>query len=56
MRVALEDPSLALARFSKAYLGYKAASWLQHMCSNVESLWAGQTAKAEVETGTRGPN
>lgn len=56
MRVILRDPSLSPTRFSKAYLGYKTAPWLQDMCSNVQSLWAGQIAKAEADIARRGPN
>lgn len=56
MRATLRDPSLSPTRFPKAYLGYKAAPWLQDMCSNVQSLWTGQIAKAEVEIARRGPN
>ena len=50
------DPSLPPTRFPEPYLGHKAAPWLQDMCSNVQSLWAGQVVKGEVETARRGPN
>lgn len=49
MSTTLRDLSLSPTRFPKAYLGYEAAPWLQDMCSNVQSLWAGQIAKAEAE-------
>lgn len=56
MRMTFGDPSLPPTRFPEPYLGHKAAPWLQDMCSNIQSLWAGQMAKAEVETARRGPN
>lgn len=56
MRMTFGDSSLPPTRFPETYLSYKAAPWLQDVCSNVQSLWAGQMAKAEVETARRGPN
>lgn len=52
-RVVFGDPSLSPTRFPEAYLGHKAAPWLQDVCGDVQSLWAGQVAKAEVEPASQ---
>lgn len=43
-------------RLSEAYLGHKAASRLQDMGSNVESLYARQMTKCEREINRKGVN
>lgn len=52
--MAPRNHSLHSIRFPSTYLGHKATPWLQDVSSNVQSLWAGQTAEAEVEIGRRG--